>query len=133
MRDQFIPYEQAIDLYDLGFSKKTFQMYPLIELGESRLYRSHELSESLTDVVNPPPLKITNIPDHYAKYDTIPIYLLDTNRSAVLQGFKIVKYTHHFPAITIAKAPVYWTIWWRVVDLYFKPIEGDYTFLTVLK
>lgn len=73
------------------------------------------------------------IPDHFAKYDTISLYLLDTTTNTVFKGHKIVKYTHHFPAITVCGAPVYWTIWWRIVDLYFKPVEGDYTFLVPLK
>lgn len=73
------------------------------------------------------------IPDHFVKYDTIPLYLFDTSKKTIKQGLKIVRYTHHFPAITIQRAPVYWTIYWWIVDKSFKRIEGEYTLLTVLK
>lgn len=75
----------------------------------------------------------SEIPDNFYKRDTIPLYLLDTNKNIVLKGYKITKYTHHFPAITIQRAPVYWDIWWRIVDFYYKPIEEEYTLLVPLK
>lgn len=89
------------------------------------------------------------IPDKFVKYDTTIVYLLSNNHALdavysyngnakelvdypLVKGFKITKYTHHFPAITQNGNPVYWTCTRQIFDALFKPIDKKYNVLQIV-